>query len=558
MSPPTAGKRQVRVLVATTTLPLKSSCNQLGMFIVCLLFSFCLCPARVTRHQTALALDDRHQYDLLPAAQVDQIEHQQQREQQQQQQDAADGLASELVQYDLYRSNHNVEQSRQVSQLISPAAPVGVSAAGQWSFSGDLAADQAAEQREGSRILHFNRVPAQQQQANNGDEQSQLSNPNQNSFRHELAIEAQQRRHRAPAAGSLMLLQQQQRQQEEQQEFMGELEDEPTHQMSQSGDRQQQEQVGASDYLEQHQQRGERALSALPEGDKQKDEAAASTNGGDGSMSNEPQTSGSLAATTSGSGSSTRDNNATGAQADEANHTQSHKEELDGKEAKREESSMDTLLAHFIRSHLMPAGTSSPPPDGSAEQKQRADWQDKLANDFSKLYRVLRVTNKWARFLRPSASGSEDSSGDSGSKPAAGGELLARNSSVSVGDNSISLANIDQQQRTAESRSQAAAEPEAEAAPQQVATARSWGGSMRRRQGSNLLVGRLAKKTDWNALFVKLAKVFLQYFLDLMLNDMFGTTGEFLWRFHLAICLWFPFGLSIKPFALRLRSELEN
>ena len=49
--------------------------------------------------------------------------------------------------------------------------------------------------------------------------------------------------------------------------------------------------------------------------------------------------------------------------------------------------------------------------------------------------------------------------------------------------------------------------------------------SLRQRSG-NLLVGRLAKKTDWNALFVKLAKVFLQYFLDLILNDMFGTTGE--------------------------------
>lgn len=42
-----------------------------------------------------------------------------------------------------------------------------------------------------------------------------------------------------------------------------------------------------------------------------------------------------------------------------------------------------------------------------------------------------------------------------------------------------------------------------------------------------LRLGRLAKKTDWNALFVKLAKVFLQYFLDLILNDIFGTTGEF-------------------------------
>lgn len=51
--------------------------------------------------------------------------------------------------------------------------------------------------------------------------------------------------------------------------------------------------------------------------------------------------------------------------------------------------------------------------------------------------------------------------------------------------------------------------------------------SGRRHSGhGRLIVGRLAKKTDWNTLFVKLAKVFLQYFLDLILNDMFGTTGK--------------------------------
>lgn len=47
------------------------------------------------------------------------------------------------------------------------------------------------------------------------------------------------------------------------------------------------------------------------------------------------------------------------------------------------------------------------------------------------------------------------------------------------------------------------------------------------RRSGKMIFGRLAKKTDWNALFVKLAKVFLQYFLDLILNDMFGTTGKF-------------------------------
>jgi len=45
------------------------------------------------------------------------------------------------------------------------------------------------------------------------------------------------------------------------------------------------------------------------------------------------------------------------------------------------------------------------------------------------------------------------------------------------------------------------------------------------RSANRAVIGRLVKKTDWNTLFVKLAKVFLQYFLDLILNDVFGTTG---------------------------------
>lgn len=49
-----------------------------------------------------------------------------------------------------------------------------------------------------------------------------------------------------------------------------------------------------------------------------------------------------------------------------------------------------------------------------------------------------------------------------------------------------------------------------------------------RKLGSRLVVGRLIKKADWKGLFVKLVKVFMQYFLDLILNDMFGTTGELL------------------------------
>lgn len=55
--------------------------------------------------------------------------------------------------------------------------------------------------------------------------------------------------------------------------------------------------------------------------------------------------------------------------------------------------------------------------------------------------------------------------------------------------------------------------------------AHSLGDSLRK-LGGRLLVARLAKKADWKALFVKLVKVFMQYFLDLVLSDMFGTTGK--------------------------------
>lgn len=48
-------------------------------------------------------------------------------------------------------------------------------------------------------------------------------------------------------------------------------------------------------------------------------------------------------------------------------------------------------------------------------------------------------------------------------------------------------------------------------------------------------LGRLARKADWKGLTVKLLKVFMQYFLDLMLNDMFGTTGK--WVFEKKLCL---------------------
>ncbi|KAG9509342.1 hypothetical protein GZH46_02144, partial [Fragariocoptes setiger] len=38
------------------------------------------------------------------------------------------------------------------------------------------------------------------------------------------------------------------------------------------------------------------------------------------------------------------------------------------------------------------------------------------------------------------------------------------------------------------------------------------------------IFNRILKKADWNALFVELSKVFLRYFLDLVLNDMLGKS----------------------------------
>lgn len=66
---------------------------------------------------------------------------------------------------------------------------------------------------------------------------------------------------------------------------------------------------------------------------------------------------------------------------------------------------------------------------------------------------------------------------------------------------------------------------------------------------SSAVFGRLAKKTDWNALFVKLAKVFVQYFVDLILSEAFGTTGELCGGtiFLLAQCARLP--LLRSPFA---------
>lgn len=47
-----------------------------------------------------------------------------------------------------------------------------------------------------------------------------------------------------------------------------------------------------------------------------------------------------------------------------------------------------------------------------------------------------------------------------------------------------------------------------------------------RAAASKLAISKLMRKADWNSLAVKLAKVFVQYFLDLILTEMFGTTGE--------------------------------
>lgn len=144
------------------------------------------------------------------------------------------------------------------------------------------------------------------------------------------------------------------------------------------------------------------------------------------------------------------------------------------------------LLDKWPLDYALIAGNKLRKKRDDADDKERKRT-DELGLEVAKVYRVLRVASRVAGNLRGGV--------------ASGGPQVDQRSAIS-----------------------------AEASPREVALATAMAGGLAdslRKLSSRMLVSRLAKKTDWNALFVKLAKVFLQYFLDLILNDMFGTTGKF-------------------------------
>lgn len=146
-------------------------------------------------------------------------------------------------------------------------------------------------------------------------------------------------------------------------------------------------------------------------------------------------------------------------------------------------SSADARLARFIETRLVPAE----PSERKLAERRRIET---LADELGKVFRVLQFAGRLAHRLQGTAQPDAMEAAASGPEPAV---------------RSLS------------------AEPEV---PLRAALSSGLVETLRRHSG-RMLVNRLAKKTDWNALFVKLAKVFLQYFLDLILNDMFGTTGEY-------------------------------
>lgn len=147
----------------------------------------------------------------------------------------------------------------------------------------------------------------------------------------------------------------------------------------------------------------------------------------------------------------------------------------------------DGRLAQFLKTNLLP---KEPTENSRAEHKRF----EALAGDLAKVYRVLAFTGKVAHKLHNAAT--QSSSSD-------------QEAAESGGSNVVAV-------RSAQTQSEV---------PLAAAASSGLMETIRRNSG-RMLVNRLAKKTDWNALFVKLAKVFLQYFLDLILNDMFGTTGR--------------------------------
>lgn len=149
---------------------------------------------------------------------------------------------------------------------------------------------------------------------------------------------------------------------------------------------------------------------------------------------------------------------------------------------------LDSRLANFIKSHLEAPEKLSEKSSSSSAAESSQQLQSFIANDLGKIFRILRFAGKVADKL--------------------GAPTKRQFSSSDTEKNSRSGSN---EERETLALGSAAKSGFAEAV---------------KRHSSKLLIGRLVKKTDWNTLFVKLAKVFLQYFLDLILNDMFGTTGK--------------------------------
>lgn len=157
---------------------------------------------------------------------------------------------------------------------------------------------------------------------------------------------------------------------------------------------------------------------------------------------------------------------------------------------------LDSRMSLFIRQHLMrPLEPDSTPAAAAVAAtglpaKRAYRLTDSVAGELDKVLRVLAITAKLSHKLTQTNQAGTARVEPEARSPVARDRHLASEQVDLVGQNELS----------------------------------------RSASGANainkLALARLVKKTDWNALFVKLAKVFLQYFLDLILNDMFGTTGE--------------------------------
>lgn len=166
---------------------------------------------------------------------------------------------------------------------------------------------------------------------------------------------------------------------------------------------------------------------------------------------------------------------------------------------------LDSRLSGFIKSNLISKRDFDSTTTKSAEIKRSED----VFNELSKVYRVLKFVSKVADKI---------------------GGVSTRSQATDVNDDkgSSTLMRSWSSSSPLLSPTSAVSEARKSKEPPALASAAASGISETvKRQSGNMIFGRLAKKTDWNALFVKLAKVFLQYFLDLILNDMFGTTGKF-------------------------------